>query len=393
MGVKVRERPEGSGVYWLFINHHGKRKAKKVGDKKLAEKLRARILLGDFNLNSESDAEGLTFKQFAEQWLNEYIYQFRRPKTYSRYNGNLEKHVYPVIGFKQLSMIKRSDVRSLLMGMYKKKFSAAQIESVKSVISGVYEYAKHKELVEVNPTEGATKYLDLSRAKKEKVEPFTQDERDHFLETCKAYFPEVYAFFFCAFRTGMRLGELLGVACGQVDWHSKHINVCRSYNNRKYGPTKTGKSRYVDMTDQLIVVLKECFLSAKKEALKRGVDVFDFPLFHRNGEPFAQNSIRNIFKRILKKAELKKHKVHDTRHTYASLMLSAGISPVYVMEQLGHTSIKMTVDQYGTWIKNDNNKGLVNCLDTPQQSATHTQPNKKKPVTRENYRLIISWWR
>ena len=88
-----------------------------------------------------------------------------------------------------------------------------------------------------------------------------------------------------------------------------------------------------------------------------------------------QNYIRRIFKRVLTKAGIREMRLHDIRHTYASLLLSKGESPVYVMEQLGHSSIKITVDIYGHLIPGSN-RGAVNKLDSPQQSATYTQPAK-----------------
>ena len=68
-------------------------------------------------------------------------------------------------------------------------------------------------------------------------------------------------------------------------------------------------------------------------------------------------------------------RLHDIRHTYASLLLSRGESAVYVKEQLGHSSIQMTVDIYGHLIPSSN-RGAVNQLDSPQPSATYTQPAK-----------------
>jgi integrase len=92
-----------------------------------------------------------------------------------------------------------------------------------------------------------------------------------------------------------------------------------------------------------------------------------------------QNYIRRIFKRVLKKAGIREMRLHDTRHTFASLLLSNGESPVYVKEQLGHSSIQITVDIYGHLIPSSNRKA-VNRLDNSQQSATHTQPAKtEKP--------------
>jgi integrase len=88
-----------------------------------------------------------------------------------------------------------------------------------------------------------------------------------------------------------------------------------------------------------------------------------------------QNYIRRIYKRVLTKAGIREMRLHDIRHTYASLLLSKGENPVYVKEQLGHSSIKITVDIYGHLIPGSN-RGAVNQLDSPQQSATYTQPAK-----------------
>ncbi len=91
----------------------------------------------------------------------------------------------------------------------------------------------------------------------------------------------------------------------------------------------------------------------------------------------AQNSVRNIRKRILRKAGLRDIRFHDIRHTYASLLLSDGQSPVYVKEQLGHSSIQITVDIYGHLIPSSNREA-VNRLDThPTAPYTHPVKNEK----------------
>jgi integrase len=93
------------------------------------------------------------------------------------------------------------------------------------------------------------------------------------------------------------------------------------------------------------------------------------------GKIIEQNYIRRIHKRILDKAGLRKIRIHDLRHTYASLLLSQGESPVYVKEQLGHHSIQMTVDIYGHLIPSSNRQA-VNRLD--DLDAPYTHPEAKK---------------
>ncbi len=77
MGVKVREKPIGSGEWWIFIEHQTKRKAKKIGkDRKLAnevaKKIEAKLILGDLDLNPEDKIETPIFKEYANIFLNTY---------------------------------------------------------------------------------------------------------------------------------------------------------------------------------------------------------------------------------------------------------------------------------------------------------------------------------
>ena len=131
------------------------------------------------------------------------------------------------------------------------------------------------------------------------------------------------------------------------------------------------------------------FTRCKEEGFELGLGNAPDLVFHRNGEPIDQNHIRRVFKRLLAKAGLREIRIHDMRHTYASLLLSEGISPVYVKEQLGHSSIQMTVDIYGTWIPNSN-RTAVNRLDASREAkteqaatqvgATQTTPQNAHPL-------------
>ena len=90
-------------------------------------------------------------------------------------------------------------------------------------------------------------------------------------------------------------------------------------------------------------------------------DLDQVPLL-QEGEPTSKNTIRNIWKQLLTKAGLRNMRFHDIRHTFASLLLNKGKSPVYLKEQLGHSSIQMTVDIYGHLIPNSN-RNAINSLD------------------------------
>jgi integrase len=113
----------------------------------------------------------------------------------------------------------------------------------------------------------------------------------------------------------MHLGVILGLRWGDIDWNGNFIEVKRSFKNGKISPTKTGRVRRIDMSDHLAETLRKLYTARKKEALKSGCRTVIETVFHNDSkEPIAQNSIRNIYKRILRGAELKDFRFHDIRH-------------------------------------------------------------------------------
>lgn len=228
-------------------------------------------------------------------------------------------------------------------------------------MSGPLGQAVDDELIQTNPASGVLARLRINKDQRRTLDPLTGEEVGQFLFTCRRFYPEWHTFYLAAFRTGMRLGELLGLQWGDIDFNSKFIHVQRSYKSHRLSTPKNGKGRRVDMSDMLVTALDQKLTKSKKETLREGQKMVDF-IFHRNRKPIAQNSVRNTYKKILAKAGLRQIRFHDIRHTFATLLLSQGESPVYVKEQLGHHSIQMTVDVYGHLIPGAN-RGAVNRLD------------------------------
>ena len=156
-----------------------------------------------------------------------------------------------------------------------------------------------------------------------------------------------------------------------VDLENGFVWVRRSYRRERFTRPKNGKSRKVEMSDQLIDVLKSQLKSRFKE-------VSEF-VHQNNGNIMAQNFIRREYFRIIKKAKIRKIKLHGLRHAFCTHLLSAGVSPYYVSQQAGHSSISITCDVYGSWITTDENRH-VNLLDSQHPKTPHTHPTEaEKP--------------
>lgn len=371
MGVILKEK---DGTWWVFINHKGRRKSKKLGtDEKaartIAGKIQAKLTLGEFNL---IETEVPTFKAYSALWHENYAKALLRHFTAERYDYVLKKHIPASVGAMRLNDITRNDIKGLLLGLHKKGLSRASICLTRDVISGIMNHAIDADLITSNPVTGVIKSLKLSSKRGITIEPLTGEEVALFLSHCSE---EYYPLFLCAFRTGLRLGELLALEWSDIDFNGKFIRISKSYRRGRVERTKTGKDRRVDMSDQLHEALQDLLKRRKQEAWAQDLQEPVKIVFHHKGEYMEQNYIRRVFKRILTKAGLREIRIHDTRHTFASLLLTNGESPAYVKEQLGHSSIQMTVDIYGHLIPSANRKA-VNRLDSPQVDASPAQVAK-----------------
>ena len=367
MGVTIRQKEKGKGnPWWIFIHHNGQRKSVKVGDKRTAEreakKIQRMLLSGQFELEQKEE-HGKKFKDYANEWLEADVKVLRRWTTYERYKQILKTYIFPEFGRKPIDTISKGDIKAFLLKKFKAGYAPATVSLYKDVMSGVFNYVVDLEDIPVNPVRGVTKRLNLVKEKSKHVDPLDFDETNMFLETCQKYSSDYHPLFFTALRTGMRLGELLGLKWGDVDFNNRFIMVKRTFKRGIFSEPKNKKHRRVDMTEQLAAVLKELQKQQLKKGLKEGRgDIQEMVFTRENGKPVEQNYIRRVFKRMLRKAGLREIRLHDLRHSFASQLLSLGESPVYVKEQLGHHSIQMTCDVYGHWIKTPKKAG-VNKLD------------------------------
>jgi integrase len=130
MGLKVREKPQGSGVWWIFIDHQGKRKAKKVGDKRTAvaaaKKIEAKLVLGDVGLMEEKEIPP-AFSNYAAIWISSTVPATCKPSTLSDYQSILKHHVLPVFGNTPVTEITRLDVKRFLTDKINAGFAASTV--------------------------------------------------------------------------------------------------------------------------------------------------------------------------------------------------------------------------------------------------------------------------
>jgi integrase len=186
------------------------------------------------------------------------------------------------------------------------------------------------------------------------VEPLSEADARKFLKAATDHW--LYALWLVLITTGLRKGEVLGLAWSDIDLESGAFKVRRTVQRVRgrllFGKTKTKKST---RTLYLGRVCLAALAKHRKETSKRMNSSLnlapdqpaDLIFVTSSGRVVEPRNVNTMLRRLLRRAGLEAARVHDLRHTAATLLLMDGATIREVMEQLGHTSISTTANVYG----------------------------------------------
>jgi len=325
----------------------------------------------------ERDMEEQTFvaparKVTVRSFLTEWVEGVRlRPSTVESYRRNIESHVLPDLGKLKLQSLTAGHLNALYRKLEKsgrlneshrgEGLSPRTVRYVHTIIRRALKDAVRQKLVVVNvalnadpptakmATEAAPEMRTWTAEELGRFLTFTQDDRYG------------SAWLFLA-TTGMRRGEALGLRWTdlQLDTFPGTATIRRAAiaisHKREAGKTKTGKDRLIELDARTVDVLKGWKARQSQERLLVGPGyetrehlVFTLPDgrgYHP--ERFSREFERKqtSYNRLHPTTPLPRLRLHDTRHTWATLALAAGVHPKVVQERLGHTSIATTMNVY-----------------------------------------------
>lgn len=155
-----------------------------------------------------------------------------------------------------------------------------------------------------------------------------------------------------ALDTGMRRGELAGLRWSDVDLDAARLSVQRNRvlvgGQPVEGTPKSGEGRSVDLDAGTVAVLRRWRSQQLQERMKWGPAWIDsgYVFTREDGEPLHPEHITSRFESLTRAAPLPVIRLHDLRHTSATIALAAGVHPKVVQERLGHADISITLDLY-----------------------------------------------
>ncbi|MBK5211601.1 MAG: site-specific integrase [Coriobacteriia bacterium] len=329
----VKKRGDIWYAYWR--DPSGKQRAKAIGTRKKDAEAYVTTKQSEVWDGTYRDIQTITFPKFSEQWVRDYATVQVKPSTLLNYKNMIFHSLVPYFGDVPLSFITTADIQRYVAERLASGRSPATVQKALVLLKGMLKQAGEWNYLKVNPA------LAVKAPRRQFIEmqALTPVEIPIFLD---AFSPEWRSLFFTAIFTGMRLGELLALQWSDIDWKSGTIRVKRSVWNGTFQEPKTRNAiRVIGMSPMLTEVLREHLaVVPKSEAglvfcTEAGKIIDGANLRHR------------IFEPALKAAGLRKIRIHDLRHTFASLLINQGENLKYVQNQLGHASITTTVDRYG----------------------------------------------
>lgn len=257
--------------------------------------------------------------------------------TYGDYASIMKVYALPHFGSIPLCKVAHRDIEEFLDTLG--AISGKRKNNIMVPIKCLFGDAKRRGDIRENPTEMIRRFKEA----KTFIDPLSFPEIKSFLEKVDPHF---VAYFTTAFFTGMRPNELIALKWRHVDFVMRCITVREGRVQGFEGPPKTLSSyRDIDILEPLLEVLSRHRAAAPVDAT--------YVFTGKKGGPLQVDNLRNkVWYPALQAAKLRKRTMYQTRHTFASLMLSHGEDPLWAARMLGHTTLDMIFRHYGKFIRN-----------------------------------------
>jgi integrase len=294
----------------------------------------------------------ITLDQYAERWLEQVKTTARKIRTWEVYTGLYTRHIKPTLGDRKVRAIQKPHCKALILHKLNENRGRNYVKGMFACLRGLLSSAVDDGVILSNPCTGLSRALKLSKGQagddEGEIVAFDRDQLPAFLAAVP---PRYFPVFLTLARTGIRPGEALGLQWGDVDLTSRKARITRTWSRGRLGKPKGNRFRTVDLSRQLVEVLRHLRIEQGAAALKAGkpLAVWCFPT--ESGKPLDEGQLRDVTKLALRRAGLPSHhSPKSLRHTFASIHVSNGESLAWVAAQLGHASPDITMRVYAHWL-------------------------------------------
>ena len=297
-------------------------------------------------LSKQQENPNMNLKSLCELYIEDVTTRLRE-STMMNKKLIIEYKILPYFSDMPICEIKPTHIRKWQNELMKKGYSDTYLKFINGQLVTIFNYASKYYGLKENPCHKAG---SMGTMKSDEMLFWTRDEFSTFIECVSK--PQYKIACEILYWTGMRMGEVLALTLQDINFDDKTIIVNKSIQrlNKKdiITPPKTPKSnRVIPITD---------FLSDDIRAFTNMLyDIKDSDRLFT----FNRSAFHYEINRVCKKTGLKKIRVHDLRHSHASLLIELGFSPLLIRERLGHEKVETTLNTYSHLYPNKQNELIV----------------------------------
>jgi integrase len=275
--------------------------------------------------------------QYLARWLRDSVAHTVRPVTLESYTRYVRLHAVPALGNLALAKLSPAHLQQLYSDRLSAGLSRRTVQYLHAILHRALEQAVRWQLINRNPADA----VDAPRPARPPIRVLTPAEVEQLVRALDG--DPLRLLYYLAVATGCRRGELVALRWQDIDWNRPALLINRTAEEVGgqviWTEPKTARSRRA-------VPLPEPALAALI-AHRQTADPHCELLFSRpGGLPVSPGHVSQHFAVILKRAGLPRVRLHDLRHTHATMLLAADVHPKVVAERLGHSTITLTLDTY-----------------------------------------------
>lgn len=286
------------------------------------------------------------YADFMKSWLKDKETTVKQ-STLETYKYLVNNFIIPHLGQTELSKITPRQIQTLYNDLKSSnRLSDENIRKIHTIINNSLNKAFKWEMIVRNPAA----LVEVPQVAKKEIDVWNEEEIHRFLSFAKD--SRYYAAFLLALTTGMRQGEILGLRWKDIDVENRTISVVQTLSHKgqilSAGAKTAAGNRKISIDENTLNQLLSLKLKYKEEKMANRPIYQDYDLVIRTsiGTPVSPRNLLRSFYSIIEKAQVRKIRFHDLRHTHASLLLKQGVNPKIVAERLGHANVKITLDTY-----------------------------------------------
>jgi len=337
-------------------------KVKDNTKRRAQEAMKEIVAQWEAEVNSVPIKRAPLFREYVEAWLKKKE-TTKRANTALSYRHYTELHILPEFGNYRV----RDITRPMLQEYCNRKLEALSVNSVKKhfiVIRGALHDAAIDDVIVANPAEN----VEFPRAEKFEGKAYTPEQVAVLLDMAKREGEPMRAAITLAVVYGLRRSEICGLRWCDIDFSEGKLCICHTKTQNgtlviEADQTKTAKSRRtINLIGGTISYLKELKQTQKENGL-----ILDKVCVWPDGRAVRPDFLTRRTGQLMKKCRLEKIRLHDLRHTAATL-LSTKATPKQVQEFLGHSDISITMGIYAHLLEDDR-KETSNIMDNILKSS------------------------